>query len=78
MTCLSPFSIFFHKVVNLCFKFILGVSPNEVNEKFRSGGSLLQRPVTTATHDFDTNASVWPLNKPIPKIEGLLQCSGTY
>lgn len=36
----------------------------------------MERPLSKGTQTFDTDKSLWPLNKPIPKIEALIQCSG--
>ncbi|XP_069694441.1 xanthine dehydrogenase-like isoform X2 [Periplaneta americana] len=60
----------------LFYKFVLGLSPPNLPETFTSGGKDLQRPLSSGKQDFDTDKSVWPLNKPIPKLEAMTQCSG--
>uniref|UniRef100_A0A1B6E3D0 FAD-binding PCMH-type domain-containing protein n=1 Tax=Clastoptera arizonana TaxID=38151 RepID=A0A1B6E3D0_9HEMI len=62
--------------VNLFYKFVLSLSPDRVSARNRSGGSLLERQLSTANQEYDTDKEVWPVNKPISKIEGLYQCSG--
>uniref|UniRef100_A0A0A9YHM8 Indole-3-acetaldehyde oxidase n=1 Tax=Lygus hesperus TaxID=30085 RepID=A0A0A9YHM8_LYGHE len=62
--------------MSLLYKFFLSVDPSRVNDKYKSGGPLLERPVSSAKQDFDTDRNLWPLNKPIPKLEALIQCSG--
>ncbi|KAK9512029.1 hypothetical protein O3M35_000556 [Rhynocoris fuscipes] len=61
---------------SLFYKFILSVAPEKVSDRNRSGGTLLTRPVSSGKQEFDTDRNLWPLNKPIPKIEALLQCAG--
>lgn len=36
----------------------------------------MTRITSKGTQVFDTDKSLWPLNQPIPKMEGLAQCSG--
>lgn len=66
------------KIIALIFglQFILSLSPETVSPKYSSGGSLLKRPVSSAQQDFQTDKSLWPVNKPVPKLEAFLQCSG--
>ncbi|BES97394.1 2 iron, 2 sulfur cluster Hypothetical protein [Nesidiocoris tenuis] len=61
---------------SLLYKFILSIDQSKIAEKYKSGGQLLTRPVSSAKQDFDTNRNLWPLNKPMPKLEALIQCSG--
>lgn len=42
----------------------------------RSGGSILQRKLSSGKQDFDTDKNLWPLNQPIPKTESIYQTSG--
>jgi xanthine dehydrogenase/oxidase len=60
----------------LIFQYVLGLSPPNLPENLVSGGKILERPVSTGKQDFETNKSVWPLNKPVPKLEAVTQCSG--
>ncbi|KDR17215.1 hypothetical protein L798_08320, partial [Zootermopsis nevadensis] len=60
----------------LFYKFVLGLSPPDLPGNLVSGGKLLERPISTGKQDFETNESVWPLNKPLPKLEAVAQCSG--
>ncbi|CAH1401638.1 unnamed protein product [Nezara viridula] len=62
--------------LSLFYKFILSLAPDQISAKYKSGGSLLQRPVSKGIQDFQTDSSIWPLNKPVPKIEALTQCAG--
>ncbi|XP_065224598.1 uncharacterized protein LOC135848590 isoform X2 [Planococcus citri] len=62
--------------VNLFYKFILSLSPNTIDSKYRSGGSLLTRPLSSGKQDFQTDKSKWPVTKPMPKLEAFAQCSG--
>ncbi|RZF35840.1 hypothetical protein LSTR_LSTR008946 [Laodelphax striatellus] len=62
--------------VSLLYKFILSLFPDALSPKIRSGGEVFERPVSTASQDFDTDESLWPVNKPMPKLEAYIQCSG--
>lgn len=45
-----------------------------MNARFASGAIKLNetRPVSDGRQIFDTNPTLWPLNKPTPKIEALV------
>lgn len=45
-----------------------------MSPRYTSGAVKIHdtRPVSEARQEFDTNPSLWPLNKPIPKIDGLV------
>lgn len=60
----------------LFYKFVLSLRPDMIDSKLRSGGTILERELSTGTHDFDTDRNIWPLNKPIPKREAIFQTSG--
>ncbi|XP_053686622.1 xanthine dehydrogenase/oxidase-like [Sabethes cyaneus] len=51
----------------------IGIS---IEPRFLSGGTTLERPLSTASQRFDTYKENWPLTKNVPKIEGLAQTSG--
>ncbi|KAI4474230.1 hypothetical protein M0802_015717, partial [Mischocyttarus mexicanus] len=60
----------------LFYKFILSVRPENIDPKLRSGGTILERELSSAKQDFDTDKNIWPLNKPIVKRESIHQTSG--
>lgn len=66
--------------ISLFYKFILNIADDgtegTVKSSFKSGGTVLERPVSTASQRFDTVKENYPLTKNIPKIEGLAQTSG--
>ena len=43
----------------------------------RSGGQDIVRPAVVGTQKFDTDKDLWPVNKPVPKIEAQAQTAGT-
>ncbi|XP_075976602.1 uncharacterized protein LOC142976904 isoform X2 [Anticarsia gemmatalis] len=57
------------------YKAVLSLTPN-VNPRYKSGGCILFRGVSRASQMYETDKTLWPLNKPVPKIEGLAQCAG--
>ncbi|KAJ2948180.1 hypothetical protein O0L34_g9988 [Tuta absoluta] len=65
--------------INLFYKGLLSLCPKDIiYPRFQSGAVKLKetRPVSEAQQIFDTDKSLWPLNKPIPKLDALIQCSG--
>ncbi|XP_012273308.1 xanthine dehydrogenase/oxidase [Orussus abietinus] len=60
----------------LFYKFVLSLKPENVDSKIRSGGTLLDRGLSSGKQDYDTDRNIWPLNKPIPKMESIYQTSG--
>jgi xanthine dehydrogenase/oxidase len=61
----------------LFYKFILNITPDsKVLSKFKSGGEILKRELSSGTQTFDTYEKNWPLTKNIPKIEADVQCTG--
>lgn len=65
--------------VSLFYKFVLNIASQEnvaLESSFKSGGTVLNRPVSTASQRFDTIKENYPLTKNVPKIEGLAQTSG--
>ncbi|KAL1373969.1 hypothetical protein pipiens_005053 [Culex pipiens pipiens] len=65
--------------LSLFYKFVLNIASEDnasIKSQYKSGGSVLERPVSTASQRFDTYKENWPLTKNIPKIEGLAQTSG--
>ncbi|XP_034185073.2 uncharacterized protein LOC117606576 isoform X1 [Osmia lignaria lignaria] len=75
---LPDYSPKFRKLLaeGLFFKFILSIKPEKVDPKMRSGGSVLQRGLSSGKQDFDTDKNLWPLNQPLPKMESIHQTSG--
>ncbi|XP_041981242.1 xanthine dehydrogenase-like [Aricia agestis] len=64
----------------LFYKGLLSLSPKSAttNSRARSGAGKIHeaRPLSDGRQIFDTNPTLWPLNKPMPKIDGLIQCAG--
>lgn len=49
---------------------------DKADRTLRSGGSVIHRGVSRGTQDYSTDPSLYPLNQPIGKLEGKIQCSG--
>ncbi|KAJ3622741.1 hypothetical protein MTP99_019023 [Tenebrio molitor] len=63
--------------IALFYKAVLSIAPDEnVSPKNKSGGALLERPISKAAQDYETNSTLYPLTEAIPKIEALAQTSG--
>ncbi|KAG8313194.1 hypothetical protein J6590_006752 [Homalodisca vitripennis] len=55
---------------------MLSLSPQSVAPQYRSGATMLSRPVSSSKRQYDTDKTVWPVNKPVTKVEAIYQCSG--
>lgn len=61
----------------LFYKFLLSKAPaNKLNKINMSGKSILERDVSNGVQTFETIEKNYPITKPLPKIESLVQCSG--
>ncbi|XP_011302981.1 indole-3-acetaldehyde oxidase [Fopius arisanus] len=60
----------------LFYKFVLSLKPETVDEKLRSGGTILERDLSSGRVDYETDKSLWPYNEPLPKTESIYQTSG--
>ncbi|XP_037293387.1 xanthine dehydrogenase 1 [Manduca sexta] len=63
----------------LYYKGLLTICPEDkIQQQYRSGAIKVHstRPVSSTTQVFKTDASLWPLNQPVNKVEALLQCAG--
>lgn len=63
--------------ISLFYRFILNTCPaGKVSSTNKSGGNNLYRPLSSGIQTFETDKNKWPLNEPVLKYEGLVQCSG--
>lgn len=63
--------------ISLFYKFVLNTAPEDkVKPEHRTGGEILQRPLSSGMQMFDTYKDKFPLTQPVPKYEGLIQVSG--
>lgn len=63
--------------LSLFYKFMLMIAPGSKSDaKYKSGGVVLKRGVSSGVQVFDTYKENWPLTKNIPKIEADVQCTG--
>ncbi|XP_018569700.1 probable aldehyde oxidase gad-3 [Anoplophora glabripennis] len=63
--------------ISLFYKYVLNIAPDGVvASRIRSGGTLLQRPISSGIQEFGTNTKNYPLGEPIIKVEALAQTSG--
>ncbi|XP_063385400.1 uncharacterized protein LOC134671467 [Cydia fagiglandana] len=65
--------------INLFYKGLLSLCPPwQVDARYASGATTLSktRPVSSGKQDFVTNPKLYPINKPIEKVEALIQCAG--
>lgn len=65
--------------ISLFYKFTLAIIPEgqySLKPEYKSGGTLMERPLSSGKQTFDTIEKNWPLTKNIPKIEALAQTAG--
>jgi xanthine dehydrogenase/oxidase len=63
--------------IALFYKAVLSIAPaDKLSPKNQSGGTVLERPISTGVQDYETNESLYPLTEAVPKIEALAQTSG--
>lgn len=43
-----------------------------------SGGTIIDRPISSGTQEFGTQKKNWPLSEPVIKLEALAQTSGKF
>ncbi|RXG57174.1 Xanthine dehydrogenase [Armadillidium vulgare] len=60
----------------LLYKAIISIIGDTVSPDIKSGGSKLERPVSSSEQTFDANEETWPVGKSIEKLESRLQISG--
>ncbi|KAJ8925555.1 hypothetical protein NQ315_009395 [Exocentrus adspersus] len=63
--------------ISLFYKFVLSITPEDlVSSRNKSGGSLIQRPLSKGSQEFGTIPDNYPVGEPVVKVEALAQCSG--
>ncbi|XP_044766830.1 indole-3-acetaldehyde oxidase-like [Coccinella septempunctata] len=63
--------------IALLYKGVLKMAPkNKLSPKNATGGALLKRPISSGVQEYETKKSLYPLTKPIPKLEALAQTTG--
>ncbi|XP_018569701.1 xanthine dehydrogenase/oxidase-like [Anoplophora glabripennis] len=63
--------------ISLFYKYVLHIAPGGVvASRNKSGGTLLQRPLSSGIQEFGTNKDKFPLGEPLAKVEALAQTSG--
>lgn len=61
----------------LFYKFVLNTCPlDKIRAEFISGGTILDRAISSGTQSYDSFEDRYPLTETVPKYEGLIQCSG--
>ncbi|XP_022211878.2 indole-3-acetaldehyde oxidase [Drosophila obscura] len=61
----------------LLYKFLLKHAPNaEVADNFKSGGQILERPLSSGVQVYETQKQNYPVTQAVQKVEGMIQCSG--
>jgi len=61
---------------SLLYKAILHVLGDKVPAHLRSGGEDIERPLNIGSQKYDTDKDLYPVSKPIPKLEAQAQTAG--
>ncbi|GLV44087.1 Aldehyde oxidase 3 [Carabus blaptoides fortunei] len=48
----------------------------QVNPKYQSGGTRIERTLSTGSQEYQTDKKEYPVSEPIHKVDALMQCSG--
>lgn len=63
--------------IALFYRFFLNTMPaDKVKNEYISGSTGLERPVSSGIQTYESDEKSYPLTQPVPKYEGLIQCSG--
>ena len=64
--------------LSLFYKFVLFVNQYEIDKRFTSALDVLldKRPISSGIQDFSSDAELYPVTKPMTKLNALLQASG--
>ena len=57
---------------------ILYTLGDRVPVRLRSGGDDLTRSNLKGSQEYDTDKTLWPVNKAVPKLEAQIQTSGEF
>ncbi|KYN05924.1 PREDICTED: xanthine dehydrogenase/oxidase-like [Cyphomyrmex costatus] len=60
----------------LFYRCILSIKPEKIPPFYLSGGTILKRGLSIGHQFFDTYVDIWPVTKPMPKLESIAQTSG--
>ncbi|KAL0109816.1 hypothetical protein PUN28_013467 [Cardiocondyla obscurior] len=60
----------------LFYKFVLSIKPEKLNNRLYSGAFILERGLSSGKQSYDTNKTLWPVNKPTTKYDAIKQTSG--
>lgn len=63
--------------ISLFYKFVLNTAASDkIKPENKTGGEILERPLSSGIQMFDTYKDKFPLTEPVKKYEGLIQISG--
>lgn len=61
---------------SLLYKAVISILGIEASAQNLSAATLIERPVSSSKQTFDENPELWPVGKPIPKVEAITQVAG--
>ncbi|XP_042871768.1 indole-3-acetaldehyde oxidase-like [Penaeus japonicus] len=61
---------------SLLYKAVISIVGSEASLENQTAGTLIERPISTSKQSFNENPEMWPVGKPIPKVEAIAQVAG--
>ncbi|XP_063615205.1 uncharacterized protein LOC134788260 [Penaeus indicus] len=61
---------------SLLYKAVISIVGSEASLQNQSGATLIERPVSSSKQTFDENPEMWPVGKPVLKVESIMQVAG--
>ena len=58
------------------FQFVLAALGSSVPAELQSGAHGIVRDISSGSQNYETDSSLFPINKPVEKYEARLQCTG--
>ena len=72
----STLFIFLFRNLIFFFQFVLAALGSSVPAELQSGAHGIVRDISSGSQNYETDSSLFPINKPVEKYEARLQCTG--
>ena len=66
----------FYSEIWFFFQFVLAALGSSVPAELQSGAHGIVRDISSGSQNYETDSSLFPINKPVEKYEARLQCTG--
>ncbi|CAH1786918.1 unnamed protein product [Owenia fusiformis] len=62
--------------IGLFYKYVLSACTSKASASYKTGGDIIQRPLSSGRQSYDTDQTEYPVSQAIPKLSGKIQASG--